>query len=622
MANWSTSCEGAKHRESPSAIPPSGGITQAERISLTIIFLSLVYVFCFFATSRVGFVQSRQSIACAVAAAMALAFWRHVLPPRDISKTQNRGTLFASLLVIGGASVVLFVSTAPGYVLAGHDPIIVPTLADALLSHATTMDVYRPGDPGFAYPPGYPILFTPISSLVTPLHGLFVFKIWTIILILLLPIGWAWLAYRIFRVPLPVWLIILLSYISVFGLERTVTLTLESGKNSQVLAGAVFPFLAGILMIATRTNIGIPVAIAALAGAILLHYSVFYMAVTFLAAYFLVYFPRERSDWRAALRLAFAGIVALGIAILLLRAAFDDPRIGSFGWSNAGDGLERMAETLFAKYDDLLFVFNGPAFPFWLHWPYRGPFLIGCIVLSLAIGHSQRGAEERAFAPARMAGVFGIMWLTGIAFGSGVVNVGITPEFTRWYLIFPQAALMLSTLCAVAGYALSKQRGAKVAYCGLAGVAVLGTLVAGVDFVHIARVYRAQRIALTDLTNVRDVLSNEAPCFLVTQSRTVADGLHTMQMYKPLDYAELLTGCKILNGSFVQRAIPDGRALEGLPAPAALATLPPAANVFLIVPETIETAYHEALPGFELLRQSKQIGPLPVWRIRLGPDSK
>ena len=34
------------------------------------------------------------------------------------------------------------------------------------------MEVYRPGDPGFTYPPGYPILFSLVSLVASPLASL------------------------------------------------------------------------------------------------------------------------------------------------------------------------------------------------------------------------------------------------------------------------------------------------------------------------------------------------------------------------------------------------------------------------------------------------------------------
>ncbi len=501
--------------------------------------------------------------------------------------------------------------------LPGHDPIIVPTLADVLVSHPTTIEFYRPGDAGFAYPPGYPILFSIISRVLAPLHALLAFKAATIIMVLLLPVGWAWMAHRVFRMPMPLWLVLLLSYVAVFGLERTVTFTLEYGKNAQVLAGAVFPVLIGLLLIAMRKNIGVPFAVATLVGAILLHYSVLYMVVSFFAAYVLIHFPRKQEERLAALRLGLTGTLSLGVFLLLMREALDDPRAGRFAWPDPVHGMKRMSEVVLGKYDELLFIFNGPSFTNYAS-PYRGLVLLGCVLLSLSIAYLLRAVPERSLAIARMAGVWAITWLIGIAFAAGAVDVGISPDFTRWYLVFPQLAVILAALCAVACHARSQERGKGVASYGLGGIAVLASVLATSDLVGIADAYRTQPVSRARLTNVRDVLADTAPCFLITQSFTMFSGLHAVQFHKPLEYAEILTGCRILNGSFVQRGIPEGRAADGLPTAAALASLPPGASIFLIVPESLQAPYQATVPNAEFVRQQAQIGDLPVWRIRPG----
>ena len=180
---------------------------------------------------------------------------------------------------------------------------------------------------------------------------------------------------------------------------------------------------------------------------------------------------------------------------------------------------------------------------------------------------------------------------------------------------------MLAVLCAVVSCARSEGGWSRVARWGLGGIAILATVLATGDVARIVTVFNSQRILQRDLTEVRDVLidlANASPCFLITQSVTMAEGLHTVQVYKPLEYAEVLTGCRILNGSFVQRGVPEGRAMDGLPPAAVLETLPPNAAVFLVVPEPVEARYRTALPEAEFARQEAQIGPLPVWRLRLG----
>jgi hypothetical protein len=593
------------------------GSLRLERITLTSILLVFAYVLVFFILSRFGLVHGRYLLALAGAGATAWGFHCWFLPPQISPPKSDNQSILACLLVIGIAGAVLFVVTQPGYVLAGHDPLIVPSLAEALLSHATTMDVYQPGDQGFTYPPGYPILFSNIRLLLTPLQALIAFKAWTIILTVLLPIGWAWMARRIFLVPLPFWLILLLSYVAVFGLERTVTLSLEHGKNTQMLAGAVFPFLIGLLLITTCSSIGLPFAVTALAGAILVHYSIFYMVVTFFTAYVLIFFPRKREEWVAVIRLGMVGILSLSLFVLLLRPAFSDPGAGSFGLPQPIEGMRRAAGVLLRKLDELLFIFNGPRFGVY-HSPYRGLFLIGCLLVSLATLYFPRKVDARLSAVARMAGVFGIMVLIGIAFGTGTLQLGITPDYTRWYLIFPQAALIIAALCSVVLFARGEGRGARAASLALVGAAVLATVLVMSDLLRIAEVFRTQRVSQRELINVRDVLADATPCFLITQSTTTDGGLRYMQAYKPLEYAEDLTGCRILNGSFLQRGTPEGRVMDGLPSAAVLAALPASAAIFLIVPEPIEVLYHAALPNVQFVRQEAQIGPLPVSRIRLG----
>ena len=181
---------------------------------------------------------------------------------------------------------------------------------------------------------------------------------------------------------------------------------------------------------------------------------------------------------------------------------------------------------------------------------------------------------------------------------------------------------MLSALCALACYARSGDRGAGVALGGTWRRRVVGNPGdrhrSGPYRTHLPR--GAHDALRSD--KMRDVLSGAAPCFLITQSRTVAGELHTVQEYRPLEYAEILTGCRILNGSFVQRGILDGRATAGLPTAAALVTLPPDAAIFLIVPAQIEAEYHAAVPGLEFERRQTQIGALPVWRVLPAPNPR
>lgn len=578
------------------------------------------YVFFFFILSRLGLVSGRHLLAAIGALVASSAFAVFVLVPEGPVRALDAGRWRAPLLLVGLAGAALTAVAWPGWVLAGHDPIIVPTLADAVIGHATTMDVYRAGDPGFTYPPGYPILFAPLHLLLDPLASLIAFKIWTVCLLALLPVGWAWLAARLFAVPLPFWLLLLLSYLTFFGLERTATYTLEHGKNAQILAGALFPLVAAMLLIASRRNAGVLIAALGFAGAVFVHYSILYLAASFFAAYFLVRFPGKTDEWRQFMRLGLSACLGLGIFLLAMHAALADPRAGSFALPDLKDGLGRMAAVLLGREDEVLFIFNGAPFSN-IHSPYRGLWLIGALLAALAsaVGRGRRGAADPSGAIARMGAIFAIMLLIGVAFGTGTLSVGITQDFTRWYLFLVEAALMLAGLSALAAFAKVAVRWiAWPAGASLVALLVLAVLLGGSDFARMAQVYKAQRVAPGDLRALRDDLlrlSAGAPCFLVTESFTIAEGLHTVQTYKPLEYAEILTGCRIVNGSFVQRGIDNGRKIDGLPDGEALAALPSNAAIFLVAPETLQRRYAVALPDLGFGLQPGKIGPLSIWRL-------
>jgi chorismate mutase len=144
------------------------------------------------------------------------------------------------------------------------------------------------------------------------------------------------------------------------------------------------------------------------------------------------------------------------------------------------------------------------------------------------------------------------------------------------------------------------------------------------DLIGSARVAAAQEVSRAQLTGVRDTLADLSPkgaCFLITESRTIADGLHTVQQYKPLEYAEILTHCRILNGSFLQRGIAGGRSLGDVPDYATLSGLPPDATVYLVASQDLEDQYRSAMPQARFQSMNRTIGPYPIWKLVLAGEA-
>src|SRR5688500_17407400 len=103
-----------------------------------------------------------------------------------------------------------------------------------------------------------------------------------------------------------------------------------------------------------------------------------------------------------------------------------------------------------------------------------------------------------------MAGVFSIMVLLGIAFATGILPVGITADFARWYLIFPQIGLILAALAAISLYWGRPGKTGAAARAGMLGILALGGLYMTSDLTGHAQVAAAQEVSRAELVGVRD----------------------------------------------------------------------------------------------------------------------
>ena len=93
------------------------------------------------------------------------------------------------------------------------------------------------------------------------------------------------------------------------------------------------------------------------------------------------------------------------------------------------------------------------------------------------------------------------------------------------------------------------------------------------------------------------------------------------RLYKPLEYAEVLTRCRILNGSFLQRGIAGGRNLGDVPDYATLSSLPRDASIYLVASADLEQQYRSAMPQAGFQPMDRKIGPYPIWKLTLTGDA-
>lgn len=583
---------------------------------LLIVFWMMSFVFMFVALVGIRPVSYQYASAAGLSALVSWFFLRKILADSPLELIDSQ-SVTRSAIVLAIAAGVLAGFNIHGYTLAGTDPVTVPTLAKTILAHGTTLTTFRPGDPGFAYPPGHPILFSLISMIAPPLLTIGAFKILSVAIVAFIPVSWAWLAYRVFRVPIPFWAVLALSYLAFFGLERSITFSLQFGKNAQMLIGALFPWIAGIILLAYRRWSGIPFAAIVVAAAVLTHYSAIYLATTFFAGYLLVTWPRDREGWSDAFRLALAGVIGFGLFLLLNAEALHDPRVAAFGSPDISGGLSRIFAMLTERSDETVFIFQSIGV---IGSPYRGAVLIACTLFALGVSWAMHGTAS-AVALRRFTGTMAIMVLFTLAFAAGLIPAGIYYDFARWYLIFPTSGLFLAGLCAL--YIWATGRGSVLTRASLISVAAVGAMLALYDLAGRNSASRVEAIRWSDLVQVRDVIetisaAEPGPCYLVTESNAIFQNIHRAQRYRPLEYAELLTECTIINGSFVRRGVPGSREMGGLPKATVMSALPNSATVLLVARDSTMTRWSKEMPAVEFAQLPLNLGPLPIWRLTLN----
>lgn len=524
-----------------------------------------------------------------VAAVTAWLAWRGLpsRPAQDATQGLER-------LMIAGAVVYFAIMLHAGDVLPAGDAIAVPQLAQTLAAGKLPTAVFPPGSSAHAYPPGYPILFAPVRALVPPVEALGVFKALNILVAALIPAAWAWLQIRLFRPPLPAWAVLAASYFAFLAVERTLGFVLSiGGKNAALLGLLLAPFAVVLATCFTRRWSGTVLAALALFGLTLVHYTMLHLMAALLGAYAVVGLASRRVTAGEVLRLALAGAAAALTMWLLLSQALSDPRAGAtaFAWTAMLAGAWQALASLVAQAPPtVIFMDQDFGHP---GSPYRGLLLIACTAISLA-------AAGRLRAPGLGQGA--LVWLcvfaVGLAFGYGALPAGITLDFARWFLWAVQAAIIANAACAILALLLARPaRSNRVGYAA-AGVVVL---VAASLMIRDAAVetWRNRELAIRgqDLLEI-EALLGEAPgarCHLIGESRNIVVGLAVLQQALAWNYAEIMSPCRYLNGSWVLPGAPGGQAWNGLPSVDVLRGLRPADGLIFVGRPPLQAAYSARL---------------------------
>ncbi|WP_162820779.1 hypothetical protein [Microvirga calopogonii] len=583
----------------------------------TTFYISIKFIFL-----RYGLVFPGYGLfALSCGALAAILFARSIRPsPFLLSRTD----ITASAVVVGLFGLLVGAEFSSGYILPVHDPIAVPIFGQIIAGGRLPMDVYQPGDSGFTYPPGYPILISPLFGFASKYRILFLFKLLNLAVVVATPAVWAWGIARLFPSKIRPSLLLAGTYVAFFGLERTLPFTLPfAGKNAMLLAGLLCPIIIVVLLESSRSLWQFAIGTVALFGLTLIHFSALHMTAALLAGYLLVRLIERDIDLRQIVLLGAAGVLtAIGI-LFTLQEVVRDPRAGGFGSPEILSGLSLMAAAFTSEQNWLMTIYASQDFGV-AGSPYKGLQLLLCfggpLLASWLVPSSKNLRALRQISIA-----FFTALVLSLAFAFRVIPAGIQAEFVGWYLFFLQAGLFTSGILTVLvlareGNILTRRIFTAAAIVGgLSAVALISF-----DTVHYTKWNNSQRVSKADLSQVAHTISDAAEgrqCLLISESIGMVNDFVIFQLAKPLEYVEYLTNCNFVNGSYVHRSLPHARDLDGMPPPSILTSLPSDAAILVIAqPERLQK-YTAQLNDANLAHKLTALGTtagLGVWRITLG----
>jgi hypothetical protein len=432
----------------------------------------------------------------------------------------------------------------------------------------------------------------------------------------LIPTAWGLMHRRLFAPQSPSWLVVGAAYAAFVLIERHLGfLTPFAGKNAVEFALLLFPgvVLASLRLLAAPRLW--PLAALPLYGLFLIHYSMAHLAAAFLSACLALGRP-----WRWADIARAAAVGGLAVAALLVTngEALHDPRTVTAPWT-PGAGLAQLLRLATAARPDLV-IFHDADFGL-APALYRVPVLAGAAALAVLIGLRLR--DPSLWRPAL---VYAAALAVSLAFGCGVVPAGISFDFVRCYAWTLQAALFLTAGLAL--FAAWRQLEGRVCWAASAAgaAALLAASAVGLHDMRIERAHFAgQALSRQDVRQITGALPRTGPCVLLTAGQAQPRLLITVQNAAPWNYAEAVSPCRYLTGSWVQPGAPGGRDEDGLPSAAALRATPTGAPIYFAGSAERLSWYAASLHGQGLpvrwTRVATQAGGVAVWRLVLPPQA-
>ena len=491
--------------------------------------------------------------------ALLLDVWRRRDEFLALGNKDRLGALGICLFVI---SIFVWVMS-PTDVIPASDAIAVPAFARIFFDQGIVPEfVGAERRVPFIYPPGFPILWTDLFKIFSPITVLVLFKYVCIVAVGITPFMWAWAVQRLFTgKEVSLWVLACAMALGFLSFDRTLVYALAiAGKNAQLFQSALVP-LFFVYLVSVRRLGSCIVAALCCCGMFLLHYSGLYVMAVLLGAWSVVQVVRA-GDLQGCLRPwgIFAGAVMLFIPKALHASknsgavAIGSSQYVPFNWD--------LFSVITQEFNPFIFIFNEIGIP----WSYKGWWtlsLLGIAAMYLLI--QRLGPGDESARARRLKGVEGAFWFCVCSWvGAGLLAYGMVPvpginlDFTRWFSYNLLAAAIGMSVVVIVPYL----RRSRVA-------AVCATLVVGFGLwnsfydVQGARGWIKDHVfPMADIRKLSKVIPSSIPCQLVTRNGGL--GTFMYQIPRAAEYVPVISSCEIISGAYIA---PDSYGLDPSGAP-------------------------------------------------------
>ena len=275
---------------------------------------------------------------------------------------------------------------------------------------------------------------------------------------------------------------------------------------------------------------------------------------------------------------------------------------------------------VFFDSDTQLAIFNYPAFQD-IGSPMRGYLLMGCLLFSTLVMIKTKNQHNGILAKSifSCSGTFFLSTVIAAVFGSGLIPAGLNLDFYRWFIFPFQIGVIACAL--LSGYVLLRSIDKKVAIVWSVIFLILPILVFVTDTIKIKKIIDGDAVSLSQIQGMQNIfVSGLSGCSIVSPNSVVIENLTYVQKYRTLEYAEMLTNCRMLAGSWVHAPSDGWRESNGLPSKGIFNTVRTGMNLFFVGTRAELGEYGRISSWNEVGILPKE--QIPIWKLKMVENEK